>query len=85
MPEFYEPEEAPDEVDEMTDEEVFDILRKFPLSGLDGAWHPNTIALARKFNVVNFDINRWWCLTPSDWICSACGRTKEAIARVRSC
>lgn len=49
--------------------------------GLDGIWHPQTQSIAKQLGVSKFDINRWWCLTPSDWHCPACGRKKSEIAR----
>lgn len=52
-----------------------------PPEGLDGVWHPQTGRLQRELGANGLDLNNWWCLTPADWVCSACGRTKPEIAK----
>jgi len=66
----------------VSDEELLEHLRQHPPFGLDGVWHPQTVEIAKKLDASNFDLNRWWCLTPADWECSACGRIKPDIARI---
>ncbi|MGE0118973.1 MAG: hypothetical protein AB7S71_07895 [Dongiaceae bacterium] len=71
-----------DGTDNLPDQKLFEFLKERVPPGLDGVWHPQTIALAQKFRVAAFDLNRWWCLTPTDWACPGCNRGKPDIVRV---
>lgn len=68
--------------EEESDQELIEFLAQRPPMGLDGVWHLQTIELAQRFGTRKFDLNRWWCLTPLDWVCPACNRGKPDIARV---
>lgn len=49
---------------------------------LDGVMSPLTKELLNRFGATEVDMTSWWAWTPSDWTCTACGRSKSAIARL---
>jgi rubredoxin len=50
--------------------------------GLDGETSPQTQQIAHALGAAGFALNRWWVITPPDWTCSVCGRSKSQIARL---
>jgi rubredoxin len=63
-----------------------DIITDFPPTevppGLDGETSPQTQRIAQSLCATGFALNRWWVITPPDWICSVCRRSKREIARL---
>jgi hypothetical protein len=49
---------------------------------IDGAWSPTTAAIKQSLGCERIDLNSNWALTPQDWRCPACTRSKHEIARV---
>lgn len=49
---------------------------------IDGAWSPTTAAIKQSLGCDRIDLNSNWALTPQDWRCPACTRSKHEIARV---
>jgi rubredoxin len=52
------------------------------LPSLDGAQSPQTRDLVTTLSARGVDMNTWWVMTPMEWTCSACGRSKRDIARL---
>ena len=52
--------------------------------GLDGKWSTQTKVLLKNTKAKLLQLNKWWALTPQDWVCSCCKRTKPQIARSTS-
>ncbi|HJQ56845.1 MAG TPA: hypothetical protein VJ890_08055 [Vineibacter sp.] len=61
----------------MSDEEL---ELHFPLR--DGRWSRAVKDAAQRFNATGIDLNRHWALTPPNWMCPACGRSKAQIVRL---
>ena len=51
---------------------------------LDGAMSPLTRELIAMLGADGVDMNSWWAMTPQNWTCSACGRSKHGIARLNT-
>ena len=49
---------------------------------LDGPHASRTLATASRLKADGFNLNRWWVLTPQDWLCPCCRRAKPEIARL---
>ncbi|RME60065.1 hypothetical protein D6779_02840 [Candidatus Parcubacteria bacterium] len=48
---------------------------------VDGVISKQSQELIRKFDCHSADMNEWWQLTPVDWVCPTCKRSKSEIAR----
>lgn len=49
---------------------------------IDGCHHPHTREIHDRFNASGFALSPWWAMTPTDWVCPGCGRSKDRIARL---
>jgi hypothetical protein len=49
---------------------------------VDGVMSPLTKELMVRFGATEVDMTSWWAWTPCEWTCTACGRSKSAIARL---
>lgn len=52
------------------------------VSTIDGVMSPVTKRLLKRFNAKGIDMTSWWAMTPPNWMCAGCGRSKEHIARL---
>jgi rubredoxin len=63
-----------------------DVITDFPPtevpSGLDGENSPQTRRIAQALGATGFALTRWWVITPPEWTCPVCRRTKGEIARL---
>lgn len=57
-------------------------LHEIDLEGLDSEFTLSTRNLVDKFNADGAHLNRWWVLTPVNWNCPCCGRSKSEIVRL---
>ncbi len=48
----------------------------------DGVISEQSQRLKNEFNAIGFNITRLWVLTPQNWICPACGRSKSQIVKL---
>ena len=55
-----------------------------PDFGLDGVWSGLTHSLMTTYSTDKIELNKWWALTPQNWKCPSCERTKRQIARLNS-
>ena len=53
-----------------------------PDFGLDGCWSPQTTALLKAKKTKSLELNKWWALTPQNWVCPVCSLPKKDLARV---
>ena len=51
---------------------------------IDGIMSPLTQRLLIKLGATGVDMSEYWIRTPQNWICPACGRSKEELARKNS-
>ena len=52
------------------------------IDGLDSPYTEETRRIAASLGATGFALNRWWVLTPTDWVCPACRRPKAEFARL---
>ncbi len=52
------------------------------LTGLDSEFSYSTRRLIELFNADGAHLNKWWVMTPTDWICPSCKRKKSQIVRL---
>lgn len=57
-------------------------LKDKDLKGLDSEFTYSTRRLVALFNAEGAHLNRWWVMTPVDWFCPCCKRTKGQIVRL---
>lgn len=74
-----------DSVDELgideNDQALADAIATGWVTLIDGVMSPMSVKISEHFGTNRFDMDAWWVRTPQDWVCPACGRTKEQIAR----
>ncbi|MDX1258059.1 hypothetical protein [Vibrio parahaemolyticus] len=63
-------------------EEVVNYLDSNDLQGLDSEYSYRSKELVKQFLATGMDLNRWWVLTPVNWVCPSCQRTKPEIVRL---
>jgi hypothetical protein len=51
---------------------------------LDSPHTPETKEIAKRLGANGFALNRWWVLTPPNWLCPSCGRSKARFARLNT-
>lgn len=57
-------------------------LAEKDLDGIDSEYTYSTLTLVEKFNASGAHLNKWWVMTPTDWFCPCCKRTKAEIVRL---
>lgn len=62
-------------------EELESYLKKGNLLGLDCDYSGTAMSLIESFDAKGVDANKWWVMTPVDWVCPSCKRTKPNIVR----
>ena len=66
--------------------DAWDHLKSEPdsilIHGLDSPYTDETRNIAASLGATGFALNRWWVLTPTNWICPACARSKAEFARL---
>ncbi|HAS62917.1 MAG TPA: hypothetical protein DCS35_10265 [Vibrio sp.] len=67
-----------------SNEELREYLKLNDLFGIDSEWSRQSLELVQKFAAKEMDINRWWVLTPKDWSCPCCKRSKPDIVRINT-
>ncbi|MDC5277758.1 hypothetical protein OHW85_19690, partial [Acinetobacter baumannii] len=65
-----------------TFEEFKSSLTERDLDGIDSEHTYSTLALVKSFNASGSHMNRWWVMTPMNWLCPCCKRTKAEIVRL---
>lgn len=65
----------------MKKKELLASLFDTDLQGLDSEFSYSTRALVKRFDADGAHLNRWWVMTPTDWVCPSCKRTKSEIVR----
>jgi rubredoxin len=63
-------------------EELIEHLSNNDLSGIDAEYSKSTLRLVKKFKAKGAHLNKWWVMTPSDWMCPSCKRKKSEIVRL---
>lgn len=63
----------------LTDDEL---LHAAALAGLDGPGADATKEIAVRLGATQIAVTRWWCVTPAQWRCPACRRSKAEFARL---
>ncbi|MGF1836360.1 hypothetical protein [Photobacterium sanguinicancri] len=63
-------------------DELYEHLEKSDIQGLDSEYSFRSKDLVQKFEANGMDLNRWWVLTPSNWTCPCCQRSKPEIVRL---
>lgn len=63
-------------------EEFKSDLAERDLDGIDSEHTYTTLALVKLFNASGPHMNRWWIMTPVNWSCPCCKRTKAEIVRL---
>ncbi len=53
-----------------------------PDFGLDGIWSDQTRQLISEFGNCEIELNKFWALTPQNWNCPSCRRSKREVARL---
>lgn len=66
----------------MTLDEFRNSLSERDLKGLDSEFTYSTKKLVSLFKADGAHLNRWWVLTPVDWSCPCCKRSKSQIVRL---
>lgn len=66
----------------MTLNEFRESLKDKDLKGLDSEFTYSTRRLVTLFNAEGAHLNRWWVMTPVEWFCPCCKRTKSQIVRL---
>ena len=66
----------------MTLDEFRNSLSERDLKGLDSEFTYSTRKLVTLFNADGAHLNRWWVLTPVEWSCPCCRRSKSQIVRL---
>lgn len=65
------------------DWEIFKLsLAQRDLSGLDSEFTLSTKRLVSLFKADGAHLNKWWVMTPVEWICPCCRRKKSEIVRL---
>ncbi len=59
-----------------------EIAEHIGIEGLDGERCPQTMELYKELGARGYALNSWWAMTPPEWECPACGRSKDQIARL---
>lgn len=54
------------------------------VTNIDGVMSPVSVVISRQLGTTRFDMDSWWIMTPQDWICPGCGRSKIEIARLNT-
>lgn len=62
--------------------ELYSLAEKYGIPGLDGVKCKQTVSLANELGAKGMSLSIWWALTPPDWQCPVCKRTKPKIARL---
>lgn len=65
-----------------TKEELYNYLAENNLDGVDSEFSINTKNLINLFSAKGAHLNKWWVMTPIDWVCPACNRPKPEIVRL---
>jgi rubredoxin len=53
-----------------------------PEFGLDGKWSSQTKYLLAQHGTFNLELNKWWAVTPQNWRCPSCDRSKLELAKL---
>lgn len=65
-------------------EEFKNSLAQRDLNGLDSEFTFSTRRLVSLFKADGAHLNKWWVMTPVEWICPCCNRKKSEIVRLNS-
>lgn len=52
------------------------------LEGIDSEFTFSTLKMIASFNADGAHLNKWWVMTPTNWICPCCKRDKSQIVRL---
>lgn len=63
-------------------DELLIFLKEQDLSGIDSEFSRSMMELVRTFCANGAHLDRWWVMTPVDWKCPACNRSKPQIVRL---
>ena len=70
----------------MTEPTAFEEFKAYlanrDLDGIDSEHTHSTLTLVKSFNASGPHMNRWWVMTPVNWSCVCCKRTKAEIVRL---
>lgn len=66
----------------MTKDEFIATLSDRDLQGLDSEFTYSTRELVSLFNADGAHLNKWWVMTPVEWVCPCCKRKKAEIVRL---
>ena len=61
---------------------AMELIESSGIDGLDGPWTTQTKELQRIHGSEGLALNRLWILTPPDWLCPCCTRSKGALVRL---
>lgn len=57
-------------------------ISNIDLNGIDSEYTFSTRNLVAHFKAQGAHLNKWWVMTPVDWICPCCKRRKSEIVRL---